>query len=115
LDVESLLDKAQKQQDLVVMSYDSKGTTKALYEPKTSYKIDRIEVIVDENNRFINEYKMEDFVRRNPKVSSDMVSIINLLDSIGQFRHAIFTIGKIFSMINKIKTHIAFGGINLIV
>jgi hypothetical protein len=37
------------------MSYDSKGTTKALYEPKTSYKIDRIEVIVDENNRFIND------------------------------------------------------------
>ncbi|VVH62213.1 hypothetical protein BSPWISOX_1455, partial [uncultured Gammaproteobacteria bacterium] len=75
---QSLLDKAQKQQDLVVMSYDSKGTTKVLYEPKTSYKIDRIEVIVDENNRFINEYKMEDFVRRNPKVSSDMV-----------FRHAL--------------------------
>jgi hypothetical protein len=49
----SLLEKAQKQQDLVVMSYDSKGTTKVLYEPKTSYKIDRIEVIVDENNRFI--------------------------------------------------------------
>jgi hypothetical protein len=43
---QSLLDKAQKQQDLVVMSYDSKGTTKVLYEPKTSYKIDRIEVIV---------------------------------------------------------------------
>jgi hypothetical protein len=28
----SLLEKAQKQQDLVVMSYDSKGTTKVLYE-----------------------------------------------------------------------------------
>jgi hypothetical protein len=32
---ESLLDKAQKQQDLVVMGYDSEGTTKVLYEPKT--------------------------------------------------------------------------------
>jgi transketolase C-terminal domain/subunit len=27
---ESLLEKAQKQQDLVVMSYDSEGTTKVL-------------------------------------------------------------------------------------
>jgi hypothetical protein len=35
---ESLLDKAQKQQDLVVMGYDSEGTTKVLYEPKTNYK-----------------------------------------------------------------------------
>jgi hypothetical protein len=31
------------------------------------------------------------------------------------FIHAIFTIGKIFSMINKIKSHIAFRGINLVV
>jgi Flp pilus assembly secretin CpaC len=30
----SLLNKAKKQQDLVVMSYDSEGTTKVLYEPK---------------------------------------------------------------------------------
>jgi hypothetical protein len=29
----SLLNKAKKQQDLVVMSYDSDGTTKVLYEP----------------------------------------------------------------------------------
>jgi hypothetical protein len=39
--------KAQKQQDLVVMGYDSEGTTKVLYEPKTNYKIDRIEVMID--------------------------------------------------------------------
>jgi hypothetical protein len=38
-----------------------------------------------------------------------------MADAIGQFRHAIFAIGKIFSMINKIKAHIAFGGVNLIV
>jgi uncharacterized protein (AIM24 family) len=43
----SLLNKAQKQQDLVVMNYDTEGTTKVLYEPKTNYKIDRIEVMVD--------------------------------------------------------------------
>jgi transketolase C-terminal domain/subunit len=28
---ESLLEKAQKQQDLVVMSYDSEGTTKVIF------------------------------------------------------------------------------------
>jgi hypothetical protein len=28
----SLLNKAQKQQDLVVMNYDAEGTTKVLYE-----------------------------------------------------------------------------------
>jgi hypothetical protein len=33
----SLLNKAQKQQDLVVMNYDAEGTTKVLYEPKTNY------------------------------------------------------------------------------
>jgi phosphoribosylpyrophosphate synthetase len=42
----SLLNKAKKQQDLVVVSYDSEGTTKVLYEPKTNYEIDRIEVNV---------------------------------------------------------------------
>jgi hypothetical protein len=42
---ESLLDKAQKQQDLVVMGYDSEGTTKVLYEPKTNYKIDRMDLL----------------------------------------------------------------------
>jgi hypothetical protein len=31
----SLLNKAKKQQDLVVMSYDSEGTTKVLYEPSS--------------------------------------------------------------------------------
>jgi transketolase C-terminal domain/subunit len=35
----SLLNKAQKQQDLVVMSYDSDNTTKVLYEPKTNKAI----------------------------------------------------------------------------
>ncbi|WP_143243121.1 C80 family cysteine peptidase, partial [Bathymodiolus azoricus thioautotrophic gill symbiont] len=74
----SLLDKAQKQQDLVVMSYDSDGTTKVLYEPKTNYKIDRIEVMVDESNHFISKVQMRSLIRGNPKVSSDMV-----------FRHAL--------------------------
>jgi hypothetical protein len=46
----SLLNKAQKQQDLVVMSYDSDNTTKVLYEPKTNYKIDRIEVMCCHQN-----------------------------------------------------------------
>jgi hypothetical protein len=50
----SLLNKAKKQQDLVVMSYDSEGTTKVLYEPKTNYEIDRIEVMVDKSNHFIS-------------------------------------------------------------
>jgi hypothetical protein len=70
----------------------------------TNYKIDRIEVMIDKSNHFISKAQMRSLIRDNP-----------LLNSIGQFRHAIFTIGKIFSMINKIKTHIAFGGINLIV
>jgi hypothetical protein len=52
LSEESLLEKAQKQQDLVVMSYDSEGTTKVLYEPKANYEIDRIEAMIDQNNRF---------------------------------------------------------------
>ncbi|VVM27855.1 hypothetical protein BSPWISOXPB_3148 [uncultured Gammaproteobacteria bacterium] len=52
---ESLLEKAQKQQDLVVMSYDSEGTTKVLYEPKANYEIDRIEAMIDQNNRFISK------------------------------------------------------------
>ncbi|CAC9592032.1 hypothetical protein, partial [uncultured Gammaproteobacteria bacterium] len=75
---ESLLDKAQKQQDLVVMGYDSEGTTKVLYEPKTNYKIDRIEVMVDKSNHFISKAQMKSLIRDNPKVSSDMV-----------FRHAL--------------------------
>ncbi|SSC11123.1 hypothetical protein BPUTEOSOX_950, partial [thiotrophic endosymbiont of Bathymodiolus puteoserpentis (Logatchev)] len=74
----SLLDKAQKQQDLVVMNYDAEGTTKVLYEPKTNYKIDRIEVMVDKSNHFISETQMKSLIRDNPKVSSDMV-----------FRHAL--------------------------
>jgi hypothetical protein len=32
-----------------------RGTTKVLYEPKTNYKIDRIEVMVDKSNPFISE------------------------------------------------------------
>ncbi|WP_139682241.1 C80 family cysteine peptidase, partial [thiotrophic endosymbiont of Bathymodiolus puteoserpentis (Logatchev)] len=76
---QSLLEKARKQQDLIIMSYDlAKDTTQVLYEPNTSYKIDRIEVMVNENSRFINEYQMKGFVKRDPKVSSDMV-----------FRHAL--------------------------
>jgi hypothetical protein len=51
----SLLNKAKKQQDLVVMSYDSEGTTKVLYEPKTNYEIDRIEVMIDKSNHFISK------------------------------------------------------------
>jgi hypothetical protein len=75
---ESLLEKAQKQQDLVVMGYDSEGTTKVLYEPKTNYKIDRIEVMIDKNNHFISKVQMNYLIRNNPKVSSAMV-----------FRHAL--------------------------
>jgi hypothetical protein len=37
------------------MSYDSDGTTKVLYEPKTDYEIDRIEVMVDKSNHFIDK------------------------------------------------------------
>jgi hypothetical protein len=37
------------------MNYDAEGTTKVLYEPKTNYKIDRIEVMVDKSNHFISE------------------------------------------------------------
>jgi hypothetical protein len=74
----SLLEKAQKQQDLVVMSYDSGGTTKVLYEPKANYEIDRIEAMIDQNNHFISKVQMNYLIRDNPKVSSDMV-----------FRHAL--------------------------
>jgi hypothetical protein len=35
----SLLDKAKKQQDLVVMSYNSDDTIKVLYEPITDYQV----------------------------------------------------------------------------
>jgi hypothetical protein len=37
----------------IFMSYDSEGTTKVLYEPKTNYEIDRIEVMIDKSNHFI--------------------------------------------------------------
>jgi hypothetical protein len=37
------------------MSYDSEGTTKVLYEPKTNYEIDRIEVMIDKSNHFISK------------------------------------------------------------
>jgi hypothetical protein len=68
-----LLNKAKKQKDLVIMSCSSDSTIKVLYEPKTDYKIDRIEVILDENNRFISKNQMNDLIKENPKVSSDMV------------------------------------------
>jgi hypothetical protein len=45
----SLLEKAKKQQDLVVMSYGSNKKTQVLYEPKADYEINRIEVMVDES------------------------------------------------------------------
>jgi hypothetical protein len=60
------------------MNYDAEGTTKVLYEPKTNYKIDRIEVMVDKSNHFISETQMKSLIRDNPKVSSNMV-----------FRHAL--------------------------
>jgi hypothetical protein len=66
-----LLNKAKKQKDLVIMSCSSDSTIKVLYEPKTDYKIDRIEVILDENNRFISKNQMNDLIKENPKVSSD--------------------------------------------
>jgi hypothetical protein len=69
----SLLDKAKKQQDLVVMSYNSDDTIKVLYEPITDYQIDRIEVIVDPNADFIEKGRMDNLIKENPKVSSDMV------------------------------------------
>jgi hypothetical protein len=40
------------------MGYDSEGTTKVLYEPKTNYKIDRIEVMIDKSNHFISKVQM---------------------------------------------------------
>jgi hypothetical protein len=69
----NLLDKAKKQQDLVVMSYNSDDTIKVLYEPITDYQIDRIEVIVDPNADFIEKGRMDNLIKENPKVSSDMV------------------------------------------
>jgi phosphoketolase len=50
----------KKQQDLVVVSYDSEGTTKVLYEPKTNYEIDRIEVMIDKSNHFISKAQCHD-------------------------------------------------------
>jgi hypothetical protein len=49
-----------------------------LYEPKTNYKIDRIEVMIDKSNHFISKVQMNYLIRNNPKVSSAMV-----------FRHAL--------------------------
>jgi hypothetical protein len=94
----SLLNKAQKQQDLVVMNYDAEGTTAISIKTNnnttlrvfiseglggfdgdfTNYKIDRIEVMVDKSNHFISETQMKSLIRDNPKVSSNMV-----------FRHAL--------------------------
>jgi hypothetical protein len=65
-------------------------TSEVLYKPKTSYKIDRIEVVVDENNRFINEYKMENFVRDNPEVSSDGFAVAVLNDNVASIVAEIF-------------------------
>jgi hypothetical protein len=56
----------------------SEGTTKVLYEPKTNYEIDRIEVMVDKSNHFISKAQVRSLIRGNLKVSSDMV-----------FRHAL--------------------------
>jgi hypothetical protein len=44
--------------NLVVMSYDSEGTTKVLYEPKANYEIDIIEAMIDKNNHFISKVQM---------------------------------------------------------
>ncbi|CAB5496063.1 C80 family cysteine peptidase, partial [Bathymodiolus thermophilus thioautotrophic gill symbiont] len=74
----NLLDKARKQQDLVVIGYNLDNTTKVLYEPRTDYEIDRVEVIVDKNNRFVSKDQMNDLIKENPQVSTDMV-----------FRHAL--------------------------
>jgi hypothetical protein len=71
---------------------------------KTNYKIDRIEVMVDKSNHFISETQMKSLINALKMSIFIGVSVINLLDFIGQFIHAIFTIGKIFSMINKIKS-----------
>jgi hypothetical protein len=47
------------------MSYDSDGTTKVLYEPKTDYEIDRIEVMVDKSNHFIDKAQMYGLTKYN--------------------------------------------------
>jgi hypothetical protein len=44
------------------MGYDSEGTTKVLYEPKTNYKIDRIEVMIDKSNHFISKAQMRSLI-----------------------------------------------------
>ncbi|MBA5249084.1 MAG: hypothetical protein FE834_06065, partial [Gammaproteobacteria bacterium] len=67
-----LIDKAKKQQDLVIVSYDSDNVSKILYEPKTSYEIDRIEVMIGESNRFIRKDEMFT-LEKGIKVSSNMV------------------------------------------
>jgi hypothetical protein len=73
------------------MSYDSEGTTKVLYEPKANYEIDRIEAMIDQNNRFISKVQMNYLIRDNPKVSSDMV-----------FRHARLNSFRVF---NDVSLH----------
>jgi hypothetical protein len=44
-----------------------------LYEPKTNYEIDRIEVMIDKSNHFISKAQVRSLIRGNLKVSSDMV------------------------------------------
>jgi hypothetical protein len=38
-------------------------TTKVLYEPKANYEIDRIEAMIDQNNRFISKVQMNYLIR----------------------------------------------------
>jgi hypothetical protein len=51
-----------KQQDLVVMVYNSEGTAKVLYEPKTNYKRDRIYIMIDKSNHFISKAQMRSYI-----------------------------------------------------
>jgi hypothetical protein len=53
------------QYNFVVVSYDSEGTTKVLYEPKTNYEIDRIEVMIDKSNHFISKAQVRSLIRGN--------------------------------------------------
>ncbi|MBA5249218.1 MAG: hypothetical protein FE834_06775, partial [Gammaproteobacteria bacterium] len=86
---EELLNKAKKQQDLSIISYDSNDKITILHQPEGDHEIGKIEVMVDKNNRFIKKDKMLTLLGHDINVSSNMV-----------FRH---TLKKDFS---NYRTHI---------
>ncbi|CAB5499794.1 C80 family cysteine peptidase, partial [Bathymodiolus thermophilus thioautotrophic gill symbiont] len=73
---EKLINKAKKQQDLAIFSYNFEGMLvepTLLYQPDNSQPIDRIEVMADKGNRSPNQIDMSFLTRDMPNISNDMI------------------------------------------